>query len=147
MSEETVLPKIVSTKNEAGTILCRIGIRNHEVSCDEQPLHGGNDEAPDPYDYIVAGIGSCTAVSLRQFAERKGWDIGDIEITLSYDVVDGEDVVVKEITFSGDLAPEQRTALLRVAHCPAQKMLERGMKIVNLPLVQRGSGQKGNSSE
>jgi len=51
---------------------------------------------------------------------------------LTYDSIDGEDIVTKEITFSGYLTNEQRKALLRVAHCGTEKMLERGIKFINI---------------
>ncbi len=131
MPSETNLPKIVSAKNQPGTIQAQISIRAHDLRCDEEPLYGGNDAAPDPYDYVLAGVGGCTVVSLRQYAEKKGWEIGKIEMTLTYDYVGGEDIVTKEIAFTGELTAEQRQVLLRVAHCGTEKMLEGGMKFIN----------------
>ena len=131
MTQETNLPKIVTAKNKPGTILTRLGIRNHQVLCDEEPLYEGHDQAPDPYDYVIAGVGGCTAISLRLFAQKKGWDIGDIDIVLTYDFVDGKDIVKKEISFTGSLTDEQRKVLLRVAHCGTEKMLEGGMTFIN----------------
>ena len=62
MTQETNLPKIVTAKNKPGTILTQFEIRNHKILCDEEPLYEGNDQAPDPYDYVIAGVGGCTAV-------------------------------------------------------------------------------------
>ncbi|MCP4539330.1 MAG: OsmC family protein [Chloroflexi bacterium] len=131
MTQETNLPKIITAKNKPGTILTQLEIRDHKILCDEEPLYEGNDQAPDPYDYVIAGVGGCTAISLRLFAEKKGWDIGDIDMTLTYDFIDGKDVVKKEISFTGDVTEEQRKVLLRVAHCGTEKMLEQGMTFIN----------------
>lgn len=131
MATETNLPKIIFAKNKPGTILTHFKIRDHEIFCDEEPLYGGNDEAPDPWDYIIAGAAGCSAISLRQFADKKEWEIGDITFTMAYDEIDGEHVVKKGIFFSGDLTDEQKTVLLRVAHCGAENMLERGMKFIS----------------
>ena len=131
MTPETNLPKIITAKNKPGTIQTQLKIRNHEIKCDEEPLYEGNDEAPDPYDYVIAGVGGCAAISLRLFAQKKGWEIGDIGIVLIYDCIDGEDVVKKEISFTGELTDEQREVLLHAAHCSTEKMLERGMKFIN----------------
>ena len=131
MTDETNLPKIMTAIIKPLTIQTQLKIRNHEIKCDEEPLYEGNDEAPDPYDYVIAGVGGCTAISLRLFAQKKGWDIGDIGMILIYDFIDGEDVVKKEISFTGDLTDEQREMLLHVAHCGTEKMLERGMKFIN----------------
>ena len=134
-TEETNLPKIVTATNTPGTpqthFQTHFQIREHTLLCDEMPLYDGVDAGPDPYDLVIAGVGGCTAISLRAFAERKGWDIGEITIKLIYDSVDGEDFVKKEISFTGDLTDEQRAVLARVAHCTTQKMLERGMKFTN----------------
>ena len=107
MTQETNLPKVVTVKNTPGPLLTKMKIREHDILCDEEPLYAGNDDAPDPYDYVIAGVGGCTAFSLRLFAQEKGWDIGDIDIVLTYDFIDGEDVVRKEISFSGTLTEEQ----------------------------------------
>ncbi len=111
--------------------MTQLTIRDHTILCDEEPLYEGNDQAPDPYDYVIAGVGGCTAFSLRLFAQKKDWDIGDIHMTLTYDFIDEQDVVKKEISFTRDLTDEQRKVLLRVAHCGTEKMLERGMKFIN----------------
>jgi len=131
MSTKTNLPKKITATNKPGTILSQMKIRNHSITCDEEPLYGGSDDAPDPYDYVIAGVGGCTIVSLRQFADRKGWDIGEISLTMTYNSVDGEDLVTKEVSFSGAVSEDQKKVLLRVAHCGTEKMLEKGMKFTN----------------
>jgi putative redox protein len=131
MTTETNLPKTLTAKNKPGTIVTHFTIREHEITCDEMPLYGGNDEAPDPWDLIIAGAAGCSAISLRQFAQQKGWDIGEIGMKLSYDLINGEHVVQKEISLTGQLSKEQQKVLLRVAHCGAEKMLEGGMKFVS----------------
>lgn len=129
--KETNLPKIVTATNAPGTpethFQTHFQIREHALLCDEMPLYAGVDAGPDPY----AGVGGCTAISLRAYAERKGWDIGEVTVKLIYDAIDGEDVIKKEIAFTGDLTDEQRAVLVRVAHCTTQKMLERGLKFTN----------------
>ena len=131
MTSETNLPKIIYAQNKPGTILTSFKIRDHEILCDEMPLYEGHDEAPDPWDYIIAGAGACSAITLRLFAQKKGWDIGEIDFTLTYDSINGEDIVNKEILFSGELTADQKAILLRVANCEAEKMLSRGMKFIN----------------
>lgn len=131
MPEETNLPKKITATNKPGTIKSQFKIRDHILFCDEEPLYGGNDEAPDPYDYVMAGVGGCTIVSLRQFADRKGWDIGEINLVMTYDSINGEDVVNKEVSFSNPLSEQQKKVLLRVAHCGTEQMIEKGMTFNN----------------
>ena len=131
MTEETNLPKKITATNKPGSIKSQFKIRNHSLFCDEEPLYGGHDEAPDPYDYVMTGVGGCTIVSLRQFADRKDWNIGDINLIMTYDSVNGEDVVTKEVTFSNPISEQQKKILLRIAHCGTEQMIEKGMKFTN----------------
>ena len=131
MKSDSVLPKVVTATNHPGAVVTQFRIRDHEITCDEQPVYGGVDSGPDPYDLIMAGVGGCTAISLRQYADRKGWEIGEVGITLAYDKSDDEDVFTKEISFGADLTVQQRAELLRVANCNTERMLARGITFTN----------------
>jgi putative redox protein len=68
----------------AKSIETDLTVRGHRFCCDETEPLGGHDSAPDPYDYILAGLGACTAISLRQYADRKQWPLDKVEIRLTY---------------------------------------------------------------
>ena len=73
--------RIVST---GSNYLHRMRAGNFELATDEPPALGGRGEAPAPYDYFLASLAACTAITLRMYAERKGWNLGEFRAELSY---------------------------------------------------------------
>jgi len=61
-----------------------IQIREHHINADEPQDKGGEDEAPSPQELLAASLASCTAVTMEMYAARKGWDIGDVEVSCEY---------------------------------------------------------------
>jgi len=61
-----------------------VRIRDHHVSADEPLDAGGDDVAPSPQELLAASLASCTAVTLEMYAERKGWDVGPVEVDCQY---------------------------------------------------------------
>src|SRR5687767_13807277 len=61
-----------------------VAVREHHVSIDEPLDQGGEDSAPSPQEMLAASLASCTAVTMEMYAERKGWDLGHVEVECSY---------------------------------------------------------------
>ena len=61
-----------------------VDVREHHVSIDEPLDQGGDDSAPSPQEMLAASLASCTAVTMEMYAERKGWDLGYVEVECSY---------------------------------------------------------------
>ena len=61
-----------------------VRVRDHHVSADEPRESGGDDTAPSPQELLAASLASCTAVTLEMYAERKGWDVGPVEVDCEY---------------------------------------------------------------
>lgn len=109
----------------------------HELTADEPESMNGEDHGPDPYDYLLMSLGSCTAITLRMYAERKKWPIEDIFVELRHhkdhaeDCVDCDDKsakidkIDKEILVKGDLDQDQLDKLLEISHkCPVNRTLQ-----------------------
>ncbi|MAX55828.1 MAG: osmotically inducible protein C [Alcanivoracaceae bacterium] len=93
-----------------------IQARHHQLSADEGAGMGGDDQGPNPYELLLSGLGACTSITLRMYAERKGWTLGDIHVDLHfYRDEDGGEHIERTLYCSGDLAPEQRERLLDIA--------------------------------
>jgi putative redox protein len=73
-----------ATTTRAGTFRQSIKIRDHGITVDEPADQGGDDAGPSPQELLAASLASCTAITMEMYAQRKGWDIGDVEVTVDY---------------------------------------------------------------
>lgn len=136
-------PEGAVTVSEAGTgkYTQQIRARNHRLVADE-PRPIGDDAGPTPYDLVLAGLGSCTSMTIRMYADRKGWQLGNVRVTLRHsrihakDCADCEttkgfiDQIDRVIELSGDLDDTQRQRLLDIAeHCPVHQTLKSEVRI------------------
>jgi putative redox protein len=115
-----------------------VTIGRHSLSADEAEALGGHDTGPSPYEYVMAGLGACTAMTLRMYADRHGWPLEKISVEVRHKVVVGSDGKAATDRFEriigveGTLTGEQRAELLKIAdHCPVSRTLQRASKIVS----------------
>ena len=116
----------------------------HELVADEpETVDGGQDNGPDPYDYLLMSLGSCTVMTVKMYARRKEWPIEDMFVELKHDKrheVDCEncekkeskiDFIEKEIIIEGELDDEQLNRLLEISQkCPVHRtLLNKNMEI------------------
>jgi uncharacterized OsmC-like protein/alpha/beta superfamily hydrolase len=114
----------------------------HHLIADEPEPQGGTDLGPTPYAYLLAALGACTAMTMRLYAQRKGWPLGEVDVVLRHERVHATDSAAagagevalerirKEITLAGELTAEQRTRLLEIAdRCPVHRTLSRPLAI------------------
>ncbi|HET8705555.1 MAG TPA: OsmC family protein [Pseudomonadales bacterium] len=88
----------------------------HTLVADEPTDAGGLDAGPAPYDYLLAGLGACTTITLQMYAERKGWNIGDVNVDLTLSKnKEGESRIERIIHCSQPLTDEQWAKLLEIA--------------------------------
>jgi putative redox protein len=73
-----------ATATRAGTYKHVIKVREHQLLADEPADLGGDDAAPSPQELLAASLASCTAVTMEMYAQRKGWDVGDLEVQVDY---------------------------------------------------------------
>lgn len=104
---------------------------NHQLVGDEGKGGGGQDAGPAPYDYLLASLGSCTAITLQMYAQHKGWELVGLEVELSLTKDnDGEVHIHRTLTVRNDLTEEQQQKLLNIAgKTPVTKTLLAGVSI------------------
>ena len=95
----------------------RVDIRTgrHELVADEPAAAGGGDAGPPPFGLLASALVACTAMTLRMYAARKGWELAAIEVDVRYDIADDGGTMVRTITIPADLTGEQRERLAAVA--------------------------------
>lgn len=128
---------VVVAETGAGRFTQQITADGHAWVADEPKSAGGGDTGPDPYELLLSALGACTSMTLRMYAERKGWDVRSIRVHLTHDRVYAEDCascdattgqldrIVREISVEGDLDDDQRASLLAIADkCPVHRTLQ-----------------------
>jgi putative redox protein len=104
-----------------------VEIRRHRVTADEPEDHGGDDSGPSPQELLAASLASCTAITMEMYAQRKGWDVGDITVDVDYEPAQrGSPTRFKmAVELSKELPEEQREKLMQIgAKCPVHRTLE-----------------------
>jgi putative redox protein len=104
-----------------------IRIRDHVVSADEPRDAGGDDTAPSPQELLAASLASCTAVTMEMYAARKGWDVGEVEVSAEYTPAErGCPTSFRIIMrFPNHLSDEQVERLRAIAaKCPVHRTLD-----------------------
>ena len=101
-----------------------------EIASDEPVKRGGTNTGPSPFELVLAGVGACTAITLRMYAERKQWNLGSIRVKLRL-LKDGDNLrIERTVSLSGALDEEQRAKLLEISDkTPVTKALTSGVPI------------------
>jgi putative redox protein len=130
--EETLTGRYVQTMRSG----------DHVLTADEPESVGGDDAGPGPYEYLLMGLGACTSMTLRMYAERKQFPLERVRVRLSHHKIHAEDCgdcetregkvdeISREIFLEGELTGEQRQKLLEIAdRCPVHRTLVSEIKI------------------
>ncbi|HEX3442563.1 MAG TPA: alpha/beta fold hydrolase [Pseudolabrys sp.] len=143
---------IMEDEAETGTVLVRetgqgryqqeVLSGPHRFLADEPVKMGGGDTGPGPYDLVLAGLGACTSITLRIYAEHKKLPLSRVSVRLSHNKIHAEDCencetkegmidhIERAITLEGDFTPEQRKRLMEIADkCPVHRTLESEVEI------------------
>ncbi len=108
-----------------------IEVSGHALVGDEPERNGGRDTGPAPYDFVLAGLGACTAITLRMYADRKQWPLDAVAVGLHLSHSDDGAMMVKRtLSFAGALDAEQIKRMAEIAEkTPVTLTLKAGMVI------------------
>ena len=103
----------------------------HEMLADERPVRGGTDAGPMPFEYLLAGLSACTSITLRMYAERKGWNIGGVTVSVAlHQSKEGMRSIERRVTLSAALSEEQRAKLAEIcAKTPVTLVVKSGISL------------------
>lgn len=112
-----------------GTYTQDVVARDHKTYADEPTSLGGSDLGMAPFEFVCAGLGACTNITLRMYANRKGWDVEHISVDVAYKKsgmgADMKDVFIRKIFIMSELDDDQLKRMMQIAgKCPVHKMLE-----------------------
>jgi putative redox protein len=110
-----------------GRLEQEVEVRHHRVSADEPKDHGGDDAGPSPQELLAASLASCTAITIEMYADRKGWDVGEIAVDVHYEPAQrGSPTRFKmDVDLPKELPEDQRERLMQIAaKCPVHRTLE-----------------------
>ncbi len=123
-----------------------VSIGPHQMLADEPVAAGGEDTGPGPYDFVLAGLGACTSMTMRMYADRKSLPLERVTVTLKHSKIYAQDCAECEtregmldqidriIAMEGNLDGEQRRKLMEIADkCPVHRTLTSEIHIVTRP--------------
>jgi len=100
---------------------------NHRITADEPESSGGTDAGPSPQELLAASLASCSAITMEMYADRKGWDIGDVEVNVNYEPAQrgSPTKFAMQVRLPKEMPDDQRERLMQIAaKCPVHRTLE-----------------------
>jgi putative redox protein len=108
-----------------------VRIGPHTLVADEPVSAGGDDAGPAPHEWILAGLAACTSMTVKLYADKRGWPLASVHVRVDGEHVDGAFVLKREVHFVGaGLTDEQHARLVEIANkCPVHKSLTGPIRI------------------
>ena len=115
------------SRRVSGQLKQHVAIRGHRLTADERPADGGRDDGPSPQELLAASLASCTAITMEMYAQRKGWEVGEIVVDVDYEPAQRGSPTrfVMQVQLPKELTEDQRMRLTHIAaKCPVHRTLE-----------------------
>jgi putative redox protein len=114
----------VKVWHESGKFKQEVLSGTHHFLSDVGVGEGGEDAGPSPHDFLTTALATCTAITLRMYAGRKGWPLDHLEVVVSFSKVGEVSRFDRQITFGDGLDVDQKKRLLEIAdRCPVHLAL------------------------
>lgn len=108
----------------------RLSIGHHAITADEPTSHGGGDAGPSPMGLLLGALAACTSITLRMYADRKGWDLGSIHVDAKLLRAGETQRIERTIRFGTPQPPDQLARLADIAEkTPVTKTLRAGVPL------------------
>ncbi|MDB9963479.1 OsmC family protein [Vicingaceae bacterium] len=114
--------------------LMEIKTTNHTIMVDEPESIGGSNKYPNPAQYLLSALASCTAITIKMYADKKKWNVGEINVDVKIKEVISSGKIIKKIVkavqFENPLEDDQIERLLTIgSKCPISKLLEQPIEM------------------
>lgn len=120
-----------------------IAMRQFQLTADEPDSVGGDDQGPTPTELLLAGLGSCKAITIKMYAERKGWPMDHVYVSAESHTVEKQTVITTYVTLTGDLTDDQRDRLQEIGdRCPVHRLLSGNTEIHTVLTHPTAPGRK-----
>lgn len=136
MAEAKPAPSRVTVRGGSSGLNQQITVGRHHLVGDEPADQGGDDAGPNPYDLLLAALGTCTSMTVSLYARRKGWPLEGVAVHLVHSKIHALDCahcetkegmldhIDRDLELAGPLSDEQRGRLLEIANkCPVHRTL------------------------
>ncbi|MBB4210154.1 putative redox protein [Rhodothalassium salexigens DSM 2132] len=136
------LDHVVVSEAAPGRLTQVVNAAGHRLLADEPEAMGGDNAGPSPYDLVLAGLGACTTLTVRMYAERKGWPLTRASVRLHHEKIHAQDcadcetrsgkvdLIRRQVALEGELSDDQRAKLMEIADkCPVHRTLHSEVKV------------------
>ena len=133
---------LVEEAGASGRFANVAAVGRHRLLADEPLDQGGTDTGPSPYDYLLVALGSCTAMTLRLYADLKKWPLEKVTVRLRHTKIHAADCaecetregkvdfIARHIALAGPLDPTQKARLVEIAErCPVHRTLQSEIRV------------------
>ncbi|NQV20661.1 MAG: OsmC family protein [Rhodospirillales bacterium] len=141
---------VLVRENRAGKFKADVSVGGkHTLRADEPASYGGDDTGPTPYDLLLAGLGACTSMTLRMYADANEWPLERVSVELKHEKIHAKDCeacetkggkidrIVRRVTMAGSLSDKQREKLLAIADkCPVHRTLHSEVSIETMEVSE-----------
>ena len=128
---------VVARPTGKGRFQAEIRVRGATIIADEPEIVGGDASGPTPYELLSGALAACTAMTIRLYGERKGWDLPPFAVEVAHTIVKPagdarpHDRFDRHIAFEAELDEEKKAKLLEIADkCPVHRTFMRGFEVV-----------------
>ena len=122
------MPFTATSVNRGHSLRAEIDVNGRHVMVTDEPRElGGEDTAPAPHELLPAALASCISTMIALYARRKGWELGEVRVDVTYDYESAPRRMEADVRLPEGLTPEQVARLERVARtCPVGRAFEAG---------------------
>lgn len=113
------------TATRKNDLVAEIKVRSHTFISGLVEKLGGHDEAPNPHELLEAALAACTILTAQMYANRRGYKLESTDVVVKIDSEGAETQISREVSFKGELSPEEKTKLFEIIEkCPIHNLLQ-----------------------